>query len=61
MGGYPEGAVTDPTGPTGGSARVYRGGSWNYDAGGARAARRIRGGPGGRRDYLGFRLARSAP
>ena len=25
---YPSGAVTDPTGPSSGSSRVYRGGGW---------------------------------
>ena len=58
---YPTGAVTDPTGPGGGSSRVYRGGSWYGDAGFARAASRYvvpfyRYGA-----FLGFRLARSAP
>jgi formylglycine-generating enzyme required for sulfatase activity len=58
---YP-GTVTDPTGPTMGSGRVIRGGSWINDARYARAA--FRGDasmPGNRTGALGFRLSRLAP
>jgi formylglycine-generating enzyme required for sulfatase activity len=36
---------------------VYRGGSWDYDAAGCRAADRYRFNPVYRFDYLGFRPA----
>jgi formylglycine-generating enzyme required for sulfatase activity len=41
-----------------GSYRVFRGGSWYFDAGYCRAAYRFRGEPGIRGGSLGFRLAR---
>jgi len=44
-----------------GSARVLRGGSWYDDAGICRSAIRGWYGPAGRRDDLGFRLARQLP
>ena len=54
-GGYPTGAVTDPTGPSSGSDRVLRGGSWSYRARNGRSAGRgIL--PGGRSRNCGFRL-----
>ena len=52
--------ATDPTGPTSGSWRVYRGGSWSSDARRVRAAYRSAG-PGGRDRILGLRPARSFP
>jgi len=58
-GGYPGGDVVDPVGPSSGSSRVYRGGSWRGDARGVRAALRNYGAPGYRGSTLGFRLARS--
>ena len=54
-GEYPTGSVTDPTGPSSGSRRVGRGGSWFFVAGVARSARRPRGDPGDRISHLGFR------
>ncbi len=56
-GGYPSSAQRDPQGPSSGSYRVIRGGSWFYDARYARAAIRYGYGPGYRDSYLGFRLA----
>jgi formylglycine-generating enzyme required for sulfatase activity len=56
-GNYQGGSVTDPTGPTSGSFRVYRGGGWDLDAGCCRSAVRFGYVPGGRGDDLGFRLA----
>jgi formylglycine-generating enzyme required for sulfatase activity len=57
---YPA-TVSDPTGPTTGSGRVSRGGSWNNDARIARAAFRSFYGPDFRSSVLGFRLSRTAP
>jgi formylglycine-generating enzyme required for sulfatase activity len=48
----------DPTGASGGSHRVYRGGGWRDGASCCRASYRDRGGPGFRHEELGFRLAR---
>jgi formylglycine-generating enzyme required for sulfatase activity len=61
FGTYPSGSVTDPTGPSSGSYRVSRGGSWYGDARRARVARRYSFDPGYRRDDLGFRLLRTGP
>lgn len=58
---YQTGASRNPTGPSGGSFRVLRGGSWLNDARYCRAAYRIRIEPSNRGSALGFRLARSVP
>ena len=58
-GDYPAGSVTDPTGPSSGSRRVPRGGSWYHHAGCCRSANRYRLKPGSRYYNLGFRLALS--
>ena len=60
FGDYPSSHVTDPKGPSSGSGRVHRGGSWYNDARHCRSANRspllarLQG-----RGYLGFRLART--
>ena len=59
-GEYPSGPVTDPTGPSGGSYRVNRGGSWSGNAWNCRSAVRFRYQPGSRIYYLGLRLVRTA-
>jgi len=60
-GDYPTGNVTDPTGPSSGSFRVFRGGSWYGDARNARSAFRFRFEPGLRDNFsLGFRPALSS-
>ena len=59
-GDYPTGSVTDPTGPSSGSYRVFRGGSWNDDARFARSAFRFIYAPCSRHYYLGFRPALSS-
>jgi formylglycine-generating enzyme required for sulfatase activity len=56
---YGVGAITDPLGAKEGSARVLRGGSWDYDAAFCRAACRSTYEPTGRTNYFGFRLALS--
>jgi formylglycine-generating enzyme required for sulfatase activity len=57
-GQYPKGAVSDPSGPSEGSTRVYRGGSWSLEAAICRSAIRYWFEP----SYLiiGFRLALSS-
>jgi formylglycine-generating enzyme required for sulfatase activity len=54
-------AATDPTGPSSGEFRVFRGGSWYFGARGLRAAFRFWGAPQDRYGDLGFRAARSIP
>jgi len=59
-GAYPSGDVTDPQGASSGSVRVLRGGGWDFVARFARSASRVRGFPGNRNLYLGFRPALSS-
>ena len=56
-GDYPGGSVTDPFGPSSGTYRVRRGGSWLDIGKLCRSALRFRFSPGFRDDYLGFRLS----
>ncbi len=55
-GDYSTSTQTNPKGPSSGSSRVLRGGSWNYEAFCCRAARRNGNSPGGRYGDIGFRL-----
>ena len=55
-GDYDAGPQTDPTGPTSGSDRVLRGGSWIHVAGSCRSANRNAYDPAGRLCDFGFRL-----
>jgi formylglycine-generating enzyme required for sulfatase activity/serine/threonine protein kinase len=57
---YPSGAATNPTGPTEGSFRVFRGGCCNTRAVYCRASHRWLT-KGDHTYYFGFRLARSIP
>ena len=57
-GKYPSGAVTDPRGPTTGSYRVVRGGSWSGDPRSVRSAFRYYFSSGARIGNVGFRLVR---
>jgi formylglycine-generating enzyme required for sulfatase activity len=56
-GDYSADPKTNPTGPSSGSDRVFRGGGEDYVAGHVRVSYRIFGGPGTRDGSLGFRLA----
>ena len=58
-GDYDSSPAINPTGPSMGSYRVRRGGSWSDDAWYLRAALRYYDGPGYRFSGLGFRPARS--
>jgi len=57
-GDYPSSPVTDPTGPSSGTFRVFRGGCWGFGARNCRSAFRDRNNPGYRHLNLGFRVAR---
>ena len=54
-------SAADPTGPSKGSLRVYRGGSYNDVGEGVRAAGRRSGSPRTRDGAVGFRLVMSIP
>ena len=55
-GSYSSGAQTNPTGPTSGSYRVNRGGSWNRNAGACRVSLRFSDTPTHRYGSIGLRL-----
>ena len=59
-GSYSSGSQTNPTGPSSGSHRVRRGGSWIYFARYCRVSYRGSNDPSGRHDSLGFRLVLDA-
>jgi formylglycine-generating enzyme required for sulfatase activity len=56
---YKKSPAKDPQGPTSGSYRVIRGGSWNGNPQNCRVALRNYSTPGGRSFNIGFRLART--
>ncbi|MCA9545037.1 MAG: formylglycine-generating enzyme family protein [Myxococcales bacterium] len=58
---YPPGDVTDPTGPSTGSARANRGGGYGNTAADVRLANRRGDPPDTRETFLGFRLVRTVP
>jgi formylglycine-generating enzyme required for sulfatase activity len=58
---YGNSPKNNPQGPSSGSYRVIRGGSWDDDAGICRSASRRYWPPGDRSINLGFRLARTNP
>ena len=55
-GGYSSASQTNPTGPSSGTCRVLRGGSWNDDVRCCRVSRRINYHPGRRINFSGLRL-----
>ena len=55
-GSYSSSSQTNPTGPSSGSCRVLRGGSWNCHARDCRVSNRGINSPGYRSGYNGFRL-----
>ena len=55
-GSYRSNAQTNPTGPSSGSSRVYRGGSCYDSASSCRVANRYNNSPGNRYNNLGFRV-----
>lgn len=55
-GAYTSNAQFNPTGPSSGSIRVLRGGSWNTESSGCRVAVRSSSSPSGRGDNGGFRV-----
>ena len=58
---YKHSPASDPTGPSSGYARVWRGGNWLYPASGCRSAFRLHTEPDGRTAYFGFREALDVP
>ena len=56
LGAYPEGPQTDPQGPTEGTARVFRGGSFKDAASLSRSAQRCWNAPDQRFSHVGVRL-----
>jgi len=55
-GSYTSAAKTNPTGPTSGTSRVFRGGSWYYDATLCHVAFAAATYPDNRDNGIGFRL-----
>ncbi len=53
---YPLYSKTNPKGPSSGSKRVYRGGSWNYSAFHCRVSMRGTSSPSYYNNFLGFRV-----
>jgi formylglycine-generating enzyme required for sulfatase activity len=58
---YSSSPSADPEGPSSGSVRVIRGGSWDYPASSARVAYRNGNHPFYRVNNIGFRLSRTVP
>ena len=56
-GAYSSSPQNNPTGPSTGSSRVYRGGNWNSAATGCRSSDRNCNAPSDRSGLIGLRLA----
>ena len=56
---YPSGSMTNPKGPSSGSDRVRRGGSWNGNASYCKVSNRSYDSPSYGGDYIGFRVTRT--
>ena len=56
-GSYSSNSQTNPSGPSSGSYRVYRGGSWDLIARSCRVSNRFYDSPGSTYNFLGLRLA----
>ena len=56
---YSQSLSNNPQGPSSGSYRVYRGGSWNYSPSYCRVANRDYDNPSDRYNVIGFRVART--
>ena len=61
LGDYPSGDQANPTGPTSGSLRVFRGGSYYYDATRCAVSYRLNSYPASSYSDLGFRCVRIIP
>jgi formylglycine-generating enzyme required for sulfatase activity len=61
FGEYPSNRVEDPGGPSSGTDRVIRGGSWSESADQCRCSCRVGSSPDRRLSDLGFRVVRSGP
>ena len=59
LGNYSSDSVIDPTGPSSGTSRVYRGGCWSFQAYQVRSAYRFGNNPNLRSFLVGFRVARN--
>jgi formylglycine-generating enzyme required for sulfatase activity len=60
-GDYPSGSVTDPAGPSSGSERVFRGGSWTYSTDQCRVTKRRSWNPLSAECDIGFRVSLGPP
>ena len=58
---YSKSPPRNPTGPSSGEYRVFRGGSWDYAPDNLRSANRSWGTPTLRRVVIGFRCAQDIP
>ena len=58
---YPTGTVIDPQGPTNGTQKAFRGGTFNSTAAACRSAERNKVEPGSGFNTLGFRVVLAPP